>query len=172
MNRQQKEAAIASLKENFDQSSASFVVGVSGLTVEELETLRGTLRQQGGKLSVSKVRLMKRALVDTACSEGLKPFLREQIALVFAKQEAPVIAKALCGFEKTNNKFSVVAGCMDSTVLDRNAVETIASLPSREVLLAQVAATMNAPVTSMVYLLHQLIARLVYVLKAVEAKKQ
>ncbi len=171
MNRQEKEAVVASLKTGLDQSSASFVVGVKGLTVDQLEKIRGDLRQEGGKLHVAKVRLMKRAIESSQCAEGLEPFLKEQIALVFAQQEAPVIAKVLCGFAKEHEAFSVLAGCMDSAVLDQDAVKVIASLPPREVLLAQVAATLNAPITSLAYMLHQLIARLVYVLKAIEEKK-
>jgi large subunit ribosomal protein L10 len=171
MNRQEKEAVIASLKTGLDQSSASFIVGVAGMTVGQFETIRGSLRQEGGKLHVAKVRLMKRAMQDSQCAQGLEPYLKEQIALVFAQQEAPIIAKVLCGFAKKNEGFSVLAGCMDNAVLDQDAVNIIASLPPREVLLAQLAATLNAPITSLAYLLHQLIARLVYVLKAIEAKK-
>ena len=59
MNRQEKEAVIASLKENFAQSSATFVVGIDGVTVNQFESVRKNLRQEGGKLQVAKVRLMK-----------------------------------------------------------------------------------------------------------------
>jgi len=173
MNRQDKSAVITSLKNNFKENSASFVVGVNGLTVVQIESLRDTLRQQGAKLNVAKVRLMKRALQDAGdVHQGLEPFLKEQIALVFVQQEAPAIAKILCGFAKENERFSVVAGYMDSMVLDTNAVKTIASLPSRQVLLAQLAATLNAPVTGLVCTLHQMVAQIAYVLKAIEEKKQ
>ena len=172
MNRQEKEAVIASLKTDLTQSSASFVVGVSRLTVAELEGLRKNLRQQQGKLQVAKVRLMKRAVQESQCAQGLELFLKEQIALVFATQEAPSIAKMLCGFAKENERFSVLAGYMDASILDQDAVKVIASLPPKEVLLAQLAGTLNAPITNFVGILHQLIARLVYVLKAIEEKKQ
>ena len=61
---------------------------------------------------------------------------------------------------------------MSSSVLNENAVRTIASLPSREVLLSQVARGLQAPTANFVGVLHQLIARLVYVLKQIEQKKQ
>lgn len=172
MNRQEKEAVIASLKENFTQSSAAFVVGVGGVTVDQFESVRKDLRQEGGKLQVAKVRLIKRALEGVASVQGLDPFLKEQIAVVFAQKEAPVIAKILCGFAKKHEQFSVHAGCMDASVLDHDAVKIIASLPPREVLLAQLAATLNAPISGFAGVLHQMIAQLVYVLKAVEQKKQ
>lgn len=172
MNRQQKEAVISSLKENFETSSASFVVGVNGLTVSQFETLKKDLRKEGGSLKVTKVRLMKRALDGASYAQDLEPFLKEQIALVFAKQEAPSVAKVLCGFAKDHEKFAIVAGCMEDAVIDSAAVKTIASLPSREVLLAQLAGTLNAPIVGFASVLHQMLARLVYALKAVEEQKK
>lgn len=171
MNRQQKEALVASLKESFSGSAASFIVGVNGLTVEQIESLRGQLRDQGGKLQVAKVRLMKRALEENKSVQGLEPFMKEQIALVFAQKEAPQIAKVLCTFSKENEALSVLAGCMDASVLDKDAVKKIASLPPREVLLAQLLATLNAPISGLAVSLHQVMAKLVYALKAIEQQK-
>ncbi len=172
MNRQEKEVMISLLKDGFTTSSASFVVNVSGLTVSQLETLRKKVRQEGGKVQVAKVRLMKRALQNSEYAESLDPYLKKQIALVFAKNEAPALAKLICGFAKEYEAFSIVAGCMESTVLDQDAVKRIASLPPREVLLAQLLATMNAPVSGLVVSLHQTIAKLAYALRAIEEKKQ
>ncbi len=160
MNRQQKEAAVASLKENFSGSSASFVVGVGGLSVEKFESLRKLLRQEGSTLHVAKVRLMKRAMQDVQNVQGLEPFLKEQIALVFAQKEAPAVAKILCGFAKENQVFTVLAGCMDSAILDKDAVKVIASLPPREILLAHLAATLNAPIVGFVVVLSRILEKL------------
>jgi len=57
MNRQQKEAAIQSLKERFSQSNAAFVVGYSGLSVVDMQKLRSELRKDGGILKIAKARL-------------------------------------------------------------------------------------------------------------------
>lgn len=173
MNRSGKEAMIASLKENLSTSEASFVVGVKGLTVEKFESLRNDLRKENGKLQVAKVRLMKRALSDVEAVQGLEAFLKEQIALVFAKENGTGIAKMLCDFAKVNEEmFDVLGGCIDSSVLDKVGVKTIASLPSRDVLLGQLVSVMNAPITQLHGSLHQLFAQLVYVLQQLEAQKK
>ena len=98
--------------------------------------------------------------------------MQEQIGLVFANKEVPSIAKVLCNFSKENESFRLIMGTMDAYLLDSSAIQTIASLPSREVLLAQVARAMQAPSANLVNVLHQLLARLVYVLKQIEQKKQ
>lgn len=172
MNRSQKEVVVASIKEQFSGSAASFLVGVKGLTVEQLENLRSELRKEEGRLQVAKVRLMKRALQEVESVQNLEPYMGEQIGLVFAKKEVPAVAKILCNLSKKMEALRVVVGTMDANLLDESAIKVMATLPSREVLLGQVAATLQAPYANLTSLLHQLIARLVYVLKAVEQKKQ
>lgn len=172
MNRKQKEAVIASIKDDFSQSAASFLVGVKGLTVEEFENLRGELRKEDGRLQVAKVRLMKRALQEVESVQQLEPYMQEQIGLVFAKKEVPGVAKALCSFAKNAKALRVIVGTMDTNLLDESAIKIMATLPSREVLLATVARGLQAPTANFVSVLYQLIARLVYVLNAIEQKKQ
>ncbi len=156
INRQQKEVLVDSLAKGIAESKATFVVGFKGVTVEKIESLRKTLRKEGGSLKVAKVRLMKRALSEVGAAKGLEPFLNEQVALVFARTEPSAVAKCLYTFAKANDKFSLQVGFMDSAVLDKESVSIIATLPSREVLLAQLLATMLAPVTSMAVLLKAL----------------
>lgn len=172
MNRQQKESMVALLQENFSASQASFVVGVDGLTVEQLQSLRKQLRQEGGKLQITKVRIMKRATKENKAFECLDVFLKNQIGLVFVNKEIPSVAKLLCTFARQNEQLKVIGGCMDSSILDASMVDMVASLPSREVLLGQVAGTLQAPITALAYVLQQLIARLAYVLKAIEEQKK
>lgn len=171
MNRQQKENMVALLQENFSASAASFVVGVDGLTVEQLQNLRKQLRQEGGKLQITKVRLMRRAALEVEAVGGLNAFFKNQIGIVFVNKEVPSVAKLLCTFAKENEQLKVIGGCMDSGVLDASMVNIVASLPSREVLLGQLAGTLQAPITGLAVVLHQMIARLLYVLKAIEEKK-
>lgn len=154
MNRLGKEAVVASLKENFSQSSASFLVTVKGLTVAQLESLRIKLRVKQGSLQVAKVRLMKRALQDAGHSQ-LDGYMKDQIGLVFAKAEALEIAKVICDFSKEVEGLQILAGAMGADVLDAKTVKKIAALPSREVLLAQVAYCLLAPITKLACALQQ-----------------
>jgi len=171
MNRQGKEALVASMKKDLSDSTASFVVGIKGMTVVQFEALRGELRKEESKIQVAKVRLMKLALENNNCAEGLEPFMKEQIALVFAQKEAPGIAKILCTFAKKNTQLEVLAGCMEANVLDAAQVKEIASLPSREVLLSHLVATLQAPTTQLAMALKSMLSDLTYTLGEVGRKK-
>lgn len=161
MNRQEKEAVVEGLKNSFSESTASFVVRYQSLTVAQMQDLRKELRQTGGRLKVAKARLVKRAVSDMAGVDSLEPYLKEQIGVVFARQEAPAVAKVLRNFAKKNEALGLVAGVMDNTLLGADEIVRIASLPSREVLLAQVCGT-----------LQMLTARLLWTLQEVAEKKQ
>lgn len=153
MNRQQKELVVQLLKENFTQSPASFVVGYKGLTVNEMQSLRKKLRAQGGNLKVTKARLMKIAASDIAGSDALKPYFKEQIGVVFATQEAPAVAKVLYDFAKDHSALQIIVGQFESQVLDAQTIGRIATLPSREQLLAQLCGTLMAPITRLAIVL-------------------
>lgn len=146
MNRQQKEQVIESLKDNFQNKAASFLVGVKGLTVTQLEQLRGGLRDKGGKLKIAKVRLAKRAISDMEGMQDLDVSMKEQLGFVFADSEGPAVAKVLHKFAKNNEALELVAGYFENSVLDKDNIVEIALLPSREELLAMVARVLNEPI--------------------------
>lgn len=171
MNRQEKENVIKGLQESFANSQASFVIGYQGMTVQQMQTLRRQLRDSGGKMQVAKARLMKRAVEGLEDAEEIRPFFKDQIALVFAEQEAPTVAKVLHNFSKDNEALKVVVGRMDSQLLDAQTVTRIALLPSREVLLGQVCGTLNAPIQGLASVLNTLVLKLLWTLKEVEKKK-
>lgn len=145
MNRQQKSAVIAQLHDRVAQCSATFVVGYRGLTVSQLHTLRTDLRKVGGEFKVAKARLIKKAVaqIDNKAFDGYQEYLHDQIGIVFADKEAPAVAKALHEFSK-NNPLTIVAGTLDADLLNKDAVVRIASLPSREQLLAKLCGTLQA----------------------------
>ena len=153
MNRQEKETVVSELKENFAGSTGLFLVGYSGMTVAQMQRLRKMVRQNLGHLKVAKVRLVKRAIEGLPGSENLAPLLREQVALVFAEKESPAIAKVIYDFAKDNAALKIVAGYIDASVLPVAMVNRIATLPSREVLIAQLCGTLKGPMARLVCLL-------------------
>ena len=171
MNRQQKELVVKSLYNNFSHSQAMFLVGFRGMTVEQIQTLRSRLREKGGVFKVAKVRLMKRAIEDMQDVNMLMPFLKGQVGVVFVSDEPSHVAKVLHDFSKGNEALALVSGCLDSKLLDSATISRIATLPSREILLAQVCGTMKAPVSGLVTALNMLMLKLVFVLKQVNEKK-
>jgi len=172
MNREQKAIVVQTLKDDFSNNKASFLVNYRGLTVNQMQKLRRELRDKSGSLKVAKARLMKRAVDGLDGVDQLTDFFKDQVGLVFAAQEAPAVAKVLRDFSEDNKSLELVVGYFDKQVLMPESIVRIASLPSREILLAQVAGALKAPVSGFVNVLHTMTARLVWTLKQVGEKKQ
>lgn len=172
MNRQEKQQVIDTIKNDFQGSQASFVVSMQGMTVEAVQQLRRDLHAKHSSIKVAKNTLLKRATSDLGGLSELAPFFKDQIAVIFAKEEAPAVAKILHEAAKKQAHLKLKAGALDKRVINAQEIEFLAALPSKEVLLAQLCGTLNAPIQQTVSLLNQLIARLVYVLAEIERKKQ
>ena len=119
-----------------------------------------------------KARLLKRAVGDLEDDSALNPFLKEQIGVVFASDEAPAVAKVLSLFSKNNKALQLVVGKLDGTMLDPQGIIRIATLPSKDVLRAQLCGTLQAPITRLVFGLNMQIVQLLLVLKQVAEKKK
>lgn len=172
MNREQKTEVISSLKNEFTNSLASFIVSYKGLTVKQMQALRKELREKKGTLTVAKARLMKRAVENVEGVSDLTPYFRDQIGVVFVTEEASAVAKVLYNFSKKHEALRLVAGFFDSNVLPSEGVARIATLPSREVLLGQLCGVLQAPTTKLVVVLNMQITRLLWTLQKVAEQKQ
>lgn len=159
MNRQEKIALVENLKSQFSNAQSSVIVGYKGLTVHQLQKLRRGIRAQGGEFKVAKGRLLKRA----ADENELVPYFKGQVGIIFVPKDTqtPAVLKFLHTFSKENEALKLVVGSMESKLLDQSTMNTLATLPSRDVLLAMVCGTLKAP-----------LIKLVYVLKQVSEKKQ
>lgn len=174
MNRQQKELVVELFQKDFLANKGTFFVNFSGLSVVQMQQLRRQLREKGGALKIAKMRLVKRALANIEGVDGLFSYCKNQLGVVFAHNASEVsgVAKTLNDFSKKNEALCLVVGCVDAQLLDKMAITRIASLPSKEVLLAQVCGALNAPLTSFVYGLNSMIIKLVVALKEIEKQKQ
>lgn len=161
MNRQEKAELIQEITNGLSASQAALLVGYKGLTVSTLQGLRKDLRAKGGSLKIAKARLMKRAVENVQPAQSLIPHLHDQIGMVLVSKDLSDVLKALHTFSKENASFSFVAGCADSKFLDKDMLTRMATLPSREVLLAQLCGVLKAP-----------IAKFAFVLSQVKEKKQ
>ena len=101
----------------------------------------------------------------------LDEHLKDQIGIVFAHTDVSGIAKVVNNFSRGNENLRILAGFFESRVIDADMVVRIASLPSREVLLAQVCGGLQAPMQGFVSVLHVMLARVVWCLKQVADKK-
>lgn len=172
MNRQEKEQVVSQVRDAMNASEATFLINYQGASVTLLQTLRRTLYEKNGKLQVAKARLMKIAAAEIDGAEPFTQDFKEQVGLVFAQDQVSEIAKELVNFEKNNEVLNVVSGFYENQHLSKDQVKFFASLPPREVLIAQVLGMLQAPVSQFVGVLHALIARLLYVLQAIAEKKE
>lgn len=172
MNRQEKEQIIETLKSSFAANQTSFLVHYKGMDVAEVTTLRKELRDKGGSFKVAKVTLIKRAMHDLPAVEEFLPLIKDQVGIVFVDKEVPAVAKVLNEFSKQNPKLHILAGRMEDKILTKDSVAVLASLPSKEVLLAKVCGSLNAPIVGLVGTLNALLVKLVLTLKAVEESKK
>ncbi|MCL4229686.1 50S ribosomal protein L10 [Candidatus Dependentiae bacterium] len=172
MNREQKAEVIGSLKKDFVENRAAFLVGVQSLTVAQMQTLRKELRTKGSFLRIAKARLMKIAVSEIPGAQELNPYFKEQVGLVFASDHFTEVAKVLTNFSKEHQALRLVVGYVETAVIPQEKIKVIAQLPSREVLLAQVCGTLKAPISNLVGVLNMQMTRVVMALKQIGEKKQ
>ncbi|HYA59381.1 MAG TPA: 50S ribosomal protein L10 [Burkholderiaceae bacterium] len=170
LSRQDKAVMIEEASALVAKAKAIIVAENLGLDVESVTQLRREARGQGVQLRVFKNTLARRAVTGT-------PFaaLADKLVgpLVYGLGTDPVaVAKVLSGFAKNNEKLVIKAGAMANFVMDEKAVKMLATMPSREELLAKLMATMQAPIGQFVRTLNEVPSRLVRTLAAVRDAKQ
>lgn len=153
MNRQEKAKLVESLKQDFSESNALFWVNYQGLSVNQLQVLRSDLRKENGKLKIAKVRIVKRALNEMPDTQALLLQIKDQLGVVISTGEANTVAKVLYDFSKKNEALQIVVGRFESKLLDKEGIKFLATLPSREVLLARLCGTLLGPITNLAVVL-------------------
>lgn len=170
LSKQEKAVKIDQVSAMVAQAKAIVVAEYRGLDVESITRLRRQARGQGVQLRVLKNTLARRAVTGTPFG-GLSDHLVGP--LVYGMGPDPVaVAKVLSSFAKDNDKLVVKAGAMADFVMDDKAVKALATMPSREELLAKLMATMQAPAAQFVRTLNEVPARLVRTLAAVRDARQ
>lgn len=145
LNLDDKKAVVAEVSAQVIGAQTMVIAEYRGIEVSDLTKLRKSARESGVYLRVLKNTLVRRAVADT-------PFagLAEQMVgpLIYAiSVDAVAAAKVLANFAKGNEKLVLKAGCYSGNVLDKAGVQALASIPSREELLAKLVGVMQAPVS-------------------------
>ena len=130
------------IKADLEGVSAMWVVDACGLTVQETEVLRRAIRESGAIMKVYKNTVMKKALAELDLA-NLDSILEGPSAFVFCGEDVAAAAKAVTEFAKENKKLEVKGGMMDGAFVGAEDVKAIASLPSKEVLIAQIAGAIS-----------------------------
>ena len=166
MNRDQKAAVVDEIAEQIQSAEAIFAVDYRGLTVSQAAELRGKLRDADARFRIVKNSLSERA-ADKAGADALKPLLVGPTALALVRGDAAVAAKALNDSARAFNLLEFKGGVLNGETLSADDVRSIARLPSRDVLNAQLVGTIAAPISGLVRTLNALIAGVAIQLQAI-----
>jgi large subunit ribosomal protein L10 len=146
VDRAQKEKVVDELGQIFESSGVVVVAHYTGMTVAQMQDLRAKLREVGGSVRVAKNTLAKIALEGKSAAK-MADLLTGMTVLAYS--EDPVAAaKVTDAYAKGNDKFVILGGAMGGEVLDAAGVKTVAQMPSREELIAQIVSCIGAPASN------------------------
>lgn len=171
MNKNEKEAAVADIRERLSQASLAIMTEYRGLTVAQMNRLRRELKQVDARYQVTKNTLTRRALKETAF-EKLEELLQGPTGLVTSTKDPVAAAKVLVRFAEQCEKLKITGGILDGEVLPAAVVNALAKLPSREVLVAQLLGLMNAPASQLLRTIQEPAAMMARLLGALERSKR
>ncbi len=169
----EKKAVVETLKEKLSQTKGAVLTNYRGLTVAQDTQLRRKLREGGVEYKVVKNTMMRLAAHELGLND-LDSVLEGPTAIAMSYADPVAPAKIISDFVKEHKlqALEVKAGLVEGKVIDANGVKALASLPPREVLVAQVLAGMQSPIVGFVNVLQGSIRNLVYALDAVRQKKE
>lgn len=169
--RPEKVAVVAEVAEKMSNAQAVLVTEYRGMKVSQLGQLRRELRASGTEYKVYKNTLARRAAHETGLG-GLEDHLVGPTALAFVNGDVAGAAKALRDLARTNPLLVLKGGALGGKTLSAADVQALADLPSREVLLAQLAGAFQAPMAKMAGLLAAVPRNFAYGLKALIDQKE
>ncbi|MCP4624071.1 MAG: 50S ribosomal protein L10 [bacterium] len=171
MRLEAKQQITEDLHERLAKSAIIVLTDYKGLDVASINDLRRKLRESNVEYQVVKNSLLARASEDTEVAV-IKDHFKGPSAVAISYDDPVAPAKVLTQFAKDNKKLEIKVGVLNGKVLDVQAIKALASLPSREVLLAQFLATLNAVPGSFVRTLAEIPRSFVNVLTAIKDQKE
>lgn len=168
---QAKAAVVEQIKEKLQQTQSAIIIDYRGLTVEEVTTLRNSMRQAGVEYKVLKNTMVARAAKELGI-EGLESILEGPTAVAFGLTDAVAPAKILVEFAKKTKKTQIKGGVLEGKVIGVEQVQYLASLPSKDELIAKMLGSLNAPITNFVGVLAGVPRAFVCALNAIKEKKE
>ena len=144
-----KQQIVQELKELLGQAEMALVLDYQGLSVKEMTDLRSRLQASNGVCKVTKNTLMRRAIDGDSSWANLDPLLTGTNAFVLVKGDVGGAVKALQSFQKDTKKSELKGGLFEGRLLSQDDIKAIGDLPSKEVLMAQIAGAINAVATKL-----------------------
>jgi large subunit ribosomal protein L10 len=169
--REQKEKAIATLKEEFSNTHNALIVSFKGLTVNKDWELRRALREADLGYRVIKNTLSRIAVEGTPL-EPLKEHFTGMTAIAYSAKDPVGLAKVLSGFAKDNAQLTFKAGIVEGRVIKIKDIEALAKMPSKEELISRLMFLINSPAQRLAVALNGVSRNLVVVINEIAKQKE
>lgn len=169
-----KQKALSETAQMMKDSQAVILTEYRGLTVPQVGDIRGRLKDSGADFSVVKNTLFKKAALELAITDaGLDTALNGPTAAIFATGDPVAAAKAVGDYilANRNTVFKVKGGVVGGKFATPKQIEQLATIPSREVLIAQILGAFNAPIAGLAGTLNGIVSNFVYTLQAIVEKQ-
>jgi large subunit ribosomal protein L10 len=171
MNRNEKTEVVSQVAEMMEKSTAIFLTDYSGIDVEDINDLRNQFRNEGVQYKVFKNTLFKRALEKSGKYEKLADHLAGMTSFAFADENPVAPAKIIKKYFDKNKKLSLKACYIENEFFDGSNLNTLASLPSKNELVAGIIGSINAPASGIVGAINAVMRDLVSVIDEVSKKQ-
>ncbi|KGG16735.1 MULTISPECIES: 50S ribosomal protein L10 [unclassified Prochlorococcus] len=139
-----KKQIVEEIKGLLDEAEMALVLDYKGLSIKEMSDLRARLEASSGICKVTKNTLMRKAINGNSSWSGLESLLTGTNAFVLVKGDVGSALKAVQTFQKETKKSETKGGLFEGKLLTQDEINAIAALPSKEVLMAQIAGALNS----------------------------
>ncbi|MBI2712070.1 MAG: 50S ribosomal protein L10 [Bdellovibrio sp.] len=174
MNRNEKVELAGALKEKFMKAQVAIFADYKGLSATQADNLRKALRATKAEVKVLKNNVARLITKDGSMGAEAKELMDSVVGptlVAFAMEDPAAAAKVVYKFAQDNEALKLKDSLMGQRRVDASGIEALAKLPSKEVLIGKLLATMNAPASNLVGVLAAVPRSLVTVLAAIEKKK-
>ena len=171
MEKTRKIELLKLLKEDLKGVDSVFLCNFQGLTVEKDTELRRKVRQSGSEYEVIKNTILKLAFEGSDFSQ-LDEHLQGNTAIAYNKDDIVAVAKLISEFAKQNDKFQFKAGVVQGKLVDVNDLESLATMPSKEVLISKLMYMLNFPIQGLATALNGVLRNAVVVLDQIAKQKE
>lgn len=144
---EQKQKQVAELSEKIANAVTGVIVDYKGTNVTDDTVLRKELRENGVDYFVVKNTILRRAIEGTSVQE-IESVLEGTTAIALSNEDYTAAARILCKFADSHENFKIKTGFLDGKVIDLETIDSLAKLPSKEVLLATVLGAFQAPIAA------------------------
>lgn len=148
---EQKQEVVKELAEKIRNAASGVLVKYEGITVEDDTKLRAALRAAGVEYSVMKNTLTGRACKEAGLGDAMDQYLNGMTAIAISEKDAVAPAKIMKEYSEKVESFEIKAGFVDGAVVDASVIMTLASIPSKEQLIAKMLGSLQAPLQNFAF---------------------